>query len=170
MQTERPQWAGREGRDPVPALSLTCFVLLNVVFKMVRVNGFGECLPDLLALASELNYDISIYLWEQSQKDSATADKRCRFILAQVRPPLATHPYTFFSEVGLWVAKFGEQVWGCGQGKVISWAVKPTTLASFTVSSSWFVCFFFCVFIQQTYRKCLLGFKYWDKRLKSREA
>ena len=98
------------GERPCPCSVPYLLCVIEVVFRMVRVNGFGECLPNLTALASELNYDISIYLGEQPQKVSATADKRCRFILAQVRPPLATHPYTFFSEVGLWVAKFGEQV------------------------------------------------------------
>lgn len=32
-------------REPLAGFSLTCFMLLDVVFKMVRVNGFGEHLP-----------------------------------------------------------------------------------------------------------------------------
>lgn len=74
---------------------------------MVRVNGFGECLPDLLALASELNYDISIYLWEQSQKD-CNCRQKVPFHISTGETTSGHPPLPFFLRSGF----VGSKVWG----------------------------------------------------------
>ena len=74
---------------------------------------------------------------------------------------MASKTLTCFPRSGFVVGRF------VGRAKLpvwLTWAVKPTTVATLTASSNSFTYLFFYVFIQQTHRKCLLGSKYWAKK------